>query len=122
MRYFKGKIPVWFRGDSTLLDFEFKSLKDLYNFYLKPKTKNTYKPVSTYIKFKIRKIFLTLIYKNIDKAFYVGTHNKEYFQAHGINDKQLVCLPHTIDDEFFTRDTRSTGKIGIRMAQIIGYF
>ncbi len=27
--YFKGKVPVWFRGDSTLLDYDYRSLKDL---------------------------------------------------------------------------------------------
>jgi glycosyltransferase involved in cell wall biosynthesis len=79
MRYFKGKVQVWFRGDSTLLDepkrFSFKKMA--------------------------RRIFLKWVYKHIDKAFYVGTHNKAYFIKHGLQDSQLVYSPHAIDNDRF---------------------
>lgn len=77
MRYFKGKIPVLFRGDSTLLDEQggFKQL--------------------------LRRQVLKYIYKNIDYALYVGTNNKEYFKAHGLRKEQLVFVPHAIDNERF---------------------
>ena len=77
MRYFKGKVPVLFRGDSTLLD-ETKGIKTL-----------------------IRRIFLTWVYRYIDKALYVGTNNKAYFKAHGVSEKKLVPAYHAIDNDRF---------------------
>lgn len=77
MRYFKGKIPVYFRGDSTLLD-ERSELKKI-----------------------ARRIFLRWVYSNIDYAFYVGTRNKEYFLEHGLKPEQLIFAPHAIDNERF---------------------
>ena len=83
MRYFKGKVPVWFRGDSTLLD----------------------EPKGFSLKKSIRRIFLKWVYSYVDKAFYVGTHNKAYFKAHGLKENQLVYAPHAIDnDRFFDLD------------------
>ena len=77
MRYFKGRIPIWFTGDSTLLD------------------------ESTGWRKLIRRISLSWIYRNVDKAFYVGTNNKEYFKAHGLSEKQLVYFPHAVDNNRF---------------------
>ena len=78
--YFKGKVPVWFRGDSTLLD-ESKGIS---------------------LKKMARRFFLTWVYSHIDKSFYVGTHNKAYFRAHGMKETQLVYAPHAIDNDRFT--------------------
>lgn len=87
MRYFKGKIPVFFRGDSTLLD-EVGGLKS-----------------------KLRRIVLKKVYKNIDFAFYVGTNNKKYFLKHGLRDKQLIFAPHAIDnDRFYDKDNKFEEK------------
>ena len=79
MRYFKGKVPIWFRGDSTLLD-------EVKGFLMKK---------------AFRRLFLTWVYKHVDKAFYVGTHNKAYFKAHGLKENQLVYAPHAIDNGRF---------------------
>ncbi len=78
IRYFSGKIPVLFRGDSTLLG------------------KNNF------IKKKLRTIFLKWVYRNIDFALYVGTHNKNYFIKHGLTEKQLVFVPHAVDNDRFS--------------------
>jgi glycosyltransferase involved in cell wall biosynthesis len=80
MRYFKNKVPIYFRGDSTLLD----------------KQKN--------IKGLLRKIVLKWVYQYIDKAFYVGTNNKQYFLQHGVKEQSLVFAPHAIDNERFKVD------------------
>lgn len=80
IRYFKGKVPVWFRGDSTLLD----------------------EPKGFSIKKIVRRVFLRWVYSYIDKAFYVGTHNKAYFKAHGLMENQLVYAPHAVDNERFS--------------------
>ncbi|NRR91035.1 glycosyltransferase family 4 protein [Winogradskyella undariae] len=77
MQFFKGKIPVWFRGDSTLLD-DTPGLKQL-----------------------LRKYYLTYIYRFIDKAFYVGSQNKAYFKSVGLKEHQLILAPHAIDNARF---------------------
>lgn len=77
MKYFKGKIPVYFRGDSTLIDE-------------KPGIKRI-----------VRRLFLKSVYKNADFAFYVGKNNKDYFLAHGFKENQLFFAPHAIDNKRF---------------------
>jgi len=77
IRNFKGKIPVWFRGDSTLLDE-------------KPGVKNS-----------IKTLLLKWVYGHTDLAFYTGTNNKNYFLKYGINDRQLVKASHAVDNERF---------------------
>ncbi|MBL7703051.1 MAG: glycosyltransferase family 4 protein [Ferruginibacter sp.] len=94
MFHFKNRIPVLFRGDSTLLD-ENGSIKKI-----------------------ARRIFLKWIYRHIDQALYVGTANKAYFLKHGVKESQLVFAPHAIDNgrfsqltnaqETFIKDTRKS--------------
>lgn len=86
MRHFKGRIPVLFRGDSTLLD-ETKDFRTL-----------------------LRRIFLTWVYRHIDKALYVGTNNRAYFKAHGVGDKKLVPAFHAIDNDRFASSTAEQEK------------
>lgn len=78
MRHFKGNLPVWFRGDSTLLDEEhgFKTL--------------------------LRRQVLRWVYSYVDKALYVGAANKAYFLKHGLKAEQLVYAPHAIDNARFS--------------------
>jgi glycosyltransferase involved in cell wall biosynthesis len=78
MKYFKGKIPVLFRGDSTLLD-EKQGIKKL-----------------------LRRIYLKYIYSYIDIAMYAGKANKDYFLVHGIKHNQLAFMPHAIDNIRFS--------------------
>lgn len=77
IRYFKGKVPVMFRGDSTLLD-EKKGLKSI-----------------------LRSVFLTWLYRHVHHAFYVGTNSKAYFKKYGLKQKQLSFAPHAIDNDRF---------------------
>ncbi len=77
MRHFKNKIPVLFRGDSTLLDKMgvLSSLK--------------------------RNLFLRWVYRHIDIALYVGKNNYDYFRNAGVKKNKLVLAPHGIDNERF---------------------
>jgi glycosyltransferase involved in cell wall biosynthesis len=77
MRHFKNRMPVFFRGDSTLLN-ERRGLKRM-----------------------ARRIFLKWVYRHVDIALYVGTNNKAYFRAHGLKEEQLVFAPHAIDNKRF---------------------
>ena len=77
LRYFHNKIPVLFRGDSTLLKEP-----------LLPKK-------------IIRSIFLKWVYSKVNFALYVGSRNKEYYQAWGLKPEELVFAPHAIDNNRF---------------------
>ena len=86
IRFFYKKLPVYFRGDSTLLD-EGKGFKQI-----------------------LRRLFLQYIYRNIDTAFYAGTANKDYFKAMGLKEKQLVFMPHAIDNDRFVSNAENTNE------------
>lgn len=77
--HFKGKVKLFFRGDSTLLDeskgWSFKKL--------------------------LRRTLLKWIYKHIDIALYVGSNNKQYYLKHGLPEKKLVLAPHVVDNVRF---------------------
>jgi glycosyltransferase involved in cell wall biosynthesis len=77
LKYFKGKVPIFFRGDSTLLD-EKMGLSKL-----------------------LRRRFLRGVYKYVDYAFYVGTNNYKYYKAIGLQEKQLIFAPHSVNDQQF---------------------
>jgi len=95
MKYFKGKIPVYFRGDSTLID-ELKRYKTL-----------------------LRRIWLKYIYRKIDFAFYVGTNNKNYYLKHGLNESQLIFAPHAIDnDRFYDKTSEYSQKAKLWRTEI----
>ena len=81
LRYFYKKLPVLFRGDSTLLD-EAGGFKKM-----------------------IRAMFLKWVYRHVDHALYVGTQNKLYYLRHGLNEDQLAFAPHAIDNDRFTDRT-----------------
>jgi glycosyltransferase involved in cell wall biosynthesis len=77
LRHFHGKIPVLFRGDSTLLD-EKAGLKKWF-----------------------RRLFLKWVYRHVDYALYVGANNKDYFLKHGMSEQSLFFAPHAIDNDRF---------------------
>ncbi|CDF80628.1 glycosyltransferase (GT4) [Formosa agariphila KMM 3901] len=98
MKYFNGKIPVWFRGDSTLLD-DTPGLRQV-----------------------LRKYYLTYIYGFIDKAFYVGTENKKYFKSVGVKDSQLILAPHAIDnDRFNDSEEKDYEKLALKWRAELGF-
>lgn len=80
LRHFHGKVPIWFRGDSTLLDEENGSA----------------------IKNVLRRVWLRWVFKHVDCALYAGTSNKDYYLAHGLKNGQLVHLPHCVENERFS--------------------
>lgn len=77
MRYFHGRLPILFRGDSTLLDEQ-----------------SGWKRIA-------RRLALSWIYRHVDVALYAGSANKQYFLKHGLKEHHLVFAPHAIDNERF---------------------
>jgi glycosyltransferase involved in cell wall biosynthesis len=80
MRHFKNKVPVLFRGDSTLLD------------------------ETGGLKATLKSVFLKWVYKHVDSALYVGANNKAYFKKYGLKESQLTFAPHAIDNDRFAAD------------------
>jgi len=77
MRHFKGRIPVGFRGDSTLLDE-------------RPGPRCW-----------LRRLALRWVYRHIDMAFAVGQSSRAYFAAHGLGPGRIRLAPHAIDNARF---------------------
>jgi glycosyltransferase involved in cell wall biosynthesis len=77
MRYFSGKIPVWFRGDSVSLSIH-RGVKSL-----------------------LRRVCLKWVYSHVDFAFHVGEHNKNYYLENGLDSDQLVLASHAVDNDRF---------------------
>lgn len=103
MRHFKGKIPIWFRGDSTLLD-EQASFKKI-----------------------VKKLYLKWAYSYVDKAFYVGANNRAYFKHFGLEEEQLIFAPHAIDNDRFATDRKAESlalrqSLGIAQADMLILF
>ncbi len=98
MRAFHGRIPVLFRGDSTLID-EPSGLRG-------------------WPRRLARRAFLRWTYRRVDHAAYVGTNNKAYFLAHGLREHQLTWAPHSIDNDRFAKGGDEAGEwrrsLGIR--------
>jgi glycosyltransferase involved in cell wall biosynthesis len=99
MRHFNGKIPIWFRGDSTLLD----------------------EPDGFSIRKIARRIFLTSLYRYVDKAFYVGTHNKAYFKKHRLTESQLIYAPHAVDNNRFSDESGEKTSRALEWRKELGY-
>lgn len=80
LRHFKGRIPVFFRGDSTLLD-AVSGMRRL-----------------------ARRAFLHWVYRHVDVALAVGENNRDYFAWCGLAPSSIRIVPHTIDAPRFQRD------------------
>jgi glycosyltransferase involved in cell wall biosynthesis len=81
LRRFKGRVPVFFRGDSTLLD---------------PRP---------WWRDRLRRTFLRWVYKHIDVAIAVGANNRDYFAWCGVAPDRIAIAPHSIDTVRFAADT-----------------
>jgi len=106
LRHFHGRAPVFFRGDSTLLN-ETGGIKKL-----------------------LRTVFLRWVYHYVDVALYVGQHSKDYFLRHGLREHQLVYAPHAIDnqrfatpeEEYHSRAMKWREELGIRENDLVVLF
>jgi glycosyltransferase involved in cell wall biosynthesis len=96
IRYFHKKIPILFRGDSTLL-------AEQWGFRL-----------------LIRTLFLKWVYRHINYALYVGTNNKFYFLRHGVKKSQLIFAPHAVDNERFFDNNNIYSNEALEMRENLG--
>lgn len=81
IRFFYGRIPVLFRGDSTFVT------------------------VQSGLKTFLRKRFLKFVYRHVDYCLYVGTNNRRYYELCSVPERKLIFAPHAVDNARF-KDTR----------------
>jgi glycosyltransferase involved in cell wall biosynthesis len=81
LRHFKGKLPVLFRGDSTLIDRR------------------------TWWRAALRRLFLTWVYSHVDVAIAVGSNNRDYFAWCGLPEQRIALAPHSVDTVRFGADS-----------------
>ena len=96
MLHFKGRIPVFFRGDSTLLD---------------PR------PASRVLA---RRVFLRWIYKHVDVAIAVGSNNRDYFQWCGVPTERIPVAPHAVDIGHFQDSDGASARQASVLRQELG--
>lgn len=77
LRALHGRVPIFFRGDSTNID-SISSARRL-----------------------ARTLWLRYVYRHIDVALYPGKNNREYFLSHGLGPERLAWAPHSIDNARF---------------------
>jgi glycosyltransferase involved in cell wall biosynthesis len=96
LRHFKGRVPVLFRGDSTLLDPRpwWRSL--------------------------LRRLALTWVYSHVDVAIAVGTHNRDYFLWCGLPLQRIALAPHSVDTVRFAADSACHEERALRWRQELG--
>lgn len=80
LRHFKGKIPLYFRGDSILLD----------------------EPASFSIKKALRRLLLQWVYRHVDFVLSPGTASDAYFLNAGLSANQIIRTPHAVDNARFS--------------------
>jgi len=83
MRKLHGEIPIWFRGDSHMID-----------------------PIPFW-KRGLRRCFLTWVYRHVDHCFPVGSNNSDYFRWCGVHPSRLSTAYHAIDHDWFEMDQQS---------------
>jgi glycosyltransferase involved in cell wall biosynthesis len=93
LRHFKGRVPVLFRGDSTLIDQR------------------------PWWRALMRRLFLTWVYSHVDVAIAVGTNNRDYFAWCGLPLRRIAFAPHSVDTVRFAADCEKHESLAAKWRQ-----
>jgi glycosyltransferase involved in cell wall biosynthesis len=96
LRHFRGRVPLLFRGDSTLLDR------------------------GSWLRSLARSALLTWVYRHVDMALYVGACNLEYYKAYGMEESRLHHVPHSVDNRRFLDPDGSVTSMASAMRAGLG--
>jgi glycosyltransferase involved in cell wall biosynthesis len=96
LRHFKGRVPVLFRGDSTLLDER------------------------EWWRALLRRLFLTWVYSHVDIAIAVGSNNRDYFAWCGLPPQRIALAPHSVDTVRFATDSARHESLAAQWRQQLG--
>jgi glycosyltransferase involved in cell wall biosynthesis len=96
MRHFKGRVPVLFRGDSTLIDEH------------------------AWWRTLLRRVSLTWVYRHVDVAISVGSNNRDYFAWCGLPQERIATAPHSVDTVRFGADSDKHDSLANRWRTQLG--
>jgi len=96
LSHFKGRLPVLFRGDSTLIDHR------------------------VWWRALLRRIFLTWVYSHVDVAIAVGANNRDYFAWCGLQPRRIALAPHSVDTVRFSGDAARHENLALHWRQELG--
>lgn len=97
MRYFRGRRPVLFRGDSTHQSGTGGRFKKIW-----------------------RGVALRWVYRHVDLALYPGRRNREYLRAAGLGEERTAWMPHAVDVARFGDDSHLAAAEAERLTMGIG--
>lgn len=97
LRHFHGRVPILFRGDSTLDSTHHARWKSL-----------------------LRRILLTWIYRHVDLALSPGQENRRYLKAMGLPESRIRHMPHAIDIQRFSATDPETARRAAAMRADLG--
>lgn len=80
MQMMGGSSRLFFRGDSHL--------------------QNKGTGMKEFVKTQV----LKFVYRNVQKVFYVGSLNRNYFLKYRLKKEQLIAAPHAVDNQRFSSD------------------
>jgi glycosyltransferase involved in cell wall biosynthesis len=96
LRHFKGRLPVLFRGDSTLIDHR------------------------VWWRALSRRIFLTWVYSHVDVAIAVGSNNRDYFAWCGLPLQRIALAAHSVDTVRFAAGSADHDKLAAQWRRELG--
>src|ERR1700722_16901914 len=96
LRHFKERLPVFFRGDSTLLDR------------------------SSWWRTIARRAVLSWVYRHVDVAVAVGSNNRDYFHWCGMPLRRIKLAPHSVDTIRFGADSEQHDALAARWRKELG--
>ncbi|WP_281016454.1 MULTISPECIES: glycosyltransferase family 4 protein [unclassified Minwuia] len=97
LRHFHGRIPVLFRGDSTLRSTHHARWKSW-----------------------LRRTLLTWVYRHVDLALSPGQENRKYLKAMGFPEDRIRHMPHAIDIHRFSADDPESSRRAHEMRSNLG--
>lgn len=97
LRHFHGRVPILFRGDSTLDSTHHARWKSL-----------------------LRKLLLTWVYRHVDLALSPGQENRRYLKTMGLPEGRIRHMPHAIDVQRFSATDPETKRRAAEMRSDLG--
>jgi len=89
-------VPVLMRGESHLLDK---------------------RPLGRSLA---KKLVLRHLFRLVDAALYIGTHNRAFYRHYGIPEEKLFFTPYAVDNDFFRQEATRLGPRRRELRQKFG--
>jgi glycosyltransferase involved in cell wall biosynthesis len=72
-----------------------------HNVYVRGESPFIHEPLSSKRHMLIRRLRFSTLFRFVDKFLYVGEQNKQFYEHYGVDDKDLIFIPYTVDNSRF---------------------